>query len=576
MKWYYDLSIANKLLVAFGVVCVIAAGVGYLGFNGINDIAARDKEMFEKMTTPMVDMAHISTNFQRVRVNTRDILLASTKSDIERCAGLIQKYRDEISAAAERYEKTLISEEAKKDFEAFKATRVDYVGHLEELMAFARSGKQKEGFALLNGDMREAADKEMAAIDRLMLVKEKGAEERSKENVSEASSAAMKLLVVMLAGIACSIVLGVVISRMIANPLRQIVQNIDNADLNSRFNTERKDEVGQLQQSFDRFVESLRQTLLKVAETAQAVASASSQISSSTEEMSSGAQEQSSQSNEVASAVEEMAKTIVENSKNAADTADTAKAAKQAAVDGGSVVGETIEGMKKIADVVSKSAATVEELGKSSDQIGEIISVIDDIADQTNLLALNAAIEAARAGEQGRGFAVVADEVRKLAERTTKATKEIASMIKKIQIETKGAVVSMGEGTKNVEDGLKLADRAGASLKEIERISVKVTEMVLQIAAASDQQSSASEQISKNVAASNQVTAETAAGTQQIAHAAEDLNRLTENLQELLAQFKLTGESAGGTHHGHHGKKSGVPKSNLAVRENGVLVAHHA
>ena len=198
--------------------------------------------------------------------------------------------------------------------------------------------------------------------------------------------------------------------------------------------------------------------------------------------------------------------------------------------------------------MVNKSAETVKELGKSSDQIGEIIGVIDDIADQTNLLALNAAIEAARAGEQGRGFAVVADEVRKLAERTTKATKEIAGMIKKIQADTTGAVQSMEEGTQEVERGIELADKAGMSLKEIVGVSQKVTDMVTQIAAASEEQSSASEQISKNVEGISKVTGETAQGTQQIARAAEDLNRLTENLQKLIGQFKL-GRTDGGQGH---------------------------
>jgi methyl-accepting chemotaxis protein len=203
--------------------------------------------------------------------------------------------------------------------------------------------------------------------------------------------------------------------------------------------------------------------------------------------------------------------------------------------------------------------------------------VIDDIADQTNLLALNAAIEAARAGEQGRGFAVVADEVRKLAERTTKATKEIAAMIKTIQKDTAGAVESMGEGTKKVDEGIQLADKAGSSLQEIVQISQRVTDMVAQIAAASEQQSSASEQISKNVEAISAVTGQTASGTQQIARAAEDLNRLTDNLQGYLAKFKLSGDAqtvkadrAPRPRDGDHKQKRGT----TAVRENGALVPH--
>jgi methyl-accepting chemotaxis protein len=283
--------------------------------------------------------------------------------------------------------------------------------------------------------------------------------------------------------------------------------------------------------------------------------------------MAAGAQEQTSQATEVAGAVEEMTKTIIENSRNAANTVETARQAKVSAEQGGHVVEETVVGMKRIAEVVRQSAATVQELGKSSDQIGEIITVIDDIADQTNLLALNAAIEAARAGEQGRGFAVVADEVRKLAERTTKATKEIAGMITRIQTDTQGAVTAMEEGTKQVSTGIALADKAGASLHEIVNVSQKVTDAVTQIAGASEEQSKASEQISRNVEGISNVTNESAMGVQQIAQAAEDLNRLTENLQVLVGRFTL-----GTSKH----KIGPVMKSRVGVRDNGTLVPHDA
>ena len=164
-----------------------------------------------------------------------------------------------------------------------------------------------------------------------------------------------------------------------------------------------------------------------------------------------------------------------------------------------------LPGMNKIAEVVTEAASTVQELGNSSEKIGEIVQVIDDIADQTNLLALNAAIEAARAGEQGRGFAVVADEVRKLAERTTKATKEIASMIKQIQKETIGAVQSMEKGTVEVSKGKELVEKAGVSLNQIISSSQEVVDNVSQVAAASEEQSATSEQISKNIEAISSV-----------------------------------------------------------------------
>jgi methyl-accepting chemotaxis protein len=310
-------------------------------------------------------------------------------------------------------------------------------------------------------------------------------------------------------------------------------------DLTARMQGDYKGDLRNLKESINAVGDSLEGALRKVSEAVSATASASSQISSSTEQMAAGAQEQTSQAGEVAAAVEQMTTTILENSRNANAAAETAKEARRSAEQGGAVVTESIGGMRRIADVVNRSAETVKQLGRSSDQIGEIIGVIDDIADQTNLLALNAAIEAARAGEQGRGFAVVADEVRKLAERTTKATKEIAGMIKTIQTDTAGAVQSMQDGTIEVERGIQLADKAGASLIGIVGVSQKVTDMVGQIAVASEEQSSSSEQISRNVEAISKVTGETAQGTQQIARAAEDLNRLTANLEKLIAGFTL-------------------------------------
>ena len=284
---------------------------------------------------------------------------------------------------------------------------------------------------------------------------------------------------------------------------------------------------------------SLMEVLGEITEAVQATASASSQISASTEEMAAGAQEQSAQASEVASAVEEMTSTIIETTKNANIATQSAKQAGDTAKEGGNVVNQTVAGMNRIADVVEQAAETVQTLGKSSDEIGEIIQVINDIADQTNLLALNAAIEAARAGEQGRGFAVVADEVRKLAERTTKATKEISVMIKKIQKDTSEAVDSIQKGKSEVENGKLLANKAGTSMKDIVNSANKVVDVINSVASASEQQASAAEEISKNIDAISNVTQESANGVQQIARASEDLNRLTENLQNLISRFSI-------------------------------------
>ena len=302
---------------------------------------------------------------------------------------------------------------------------------------------------------------------------------------------------------------------------------------------EPKSEKDALGVAFKTMTNNLSNMIKELTDNATQLVSASTEIASSSEQMARGSSEQTSQTAQVSSAVEEMTATIVESSKNAGEASGMAREAASAATEGTKVVSQTIEGMNKIAKVVQDSANTIQALSKSSDQIGEIIGVIDDIADQTNLLALNAAIEAARAGEQGRGFAVVADEVRKLAERTTKATKEITDMIKGIQSDTKGAVVSMEQGIHEVDGGRQLADRAGESLNAILGFSQRVQDMIQQIASAAEQQSAASEQIARNVESIANVTKENAAGLEQSASAAEQLNRQAEGLQSMVSKFQV-------------------------------------
>lgn len=321
-----------------------------------------------------------------------------------------------------------------------------------------------------------------------------------------------------------------------------VLNSMAGGDFRYKMQGDYKGDYELIKNNVNKVVESLNNVIGQVAQSSSELASSASEISAGTEEMASGANEQNMQATEVASSVEEMTRTIIENTRNATQASSTANEAGDRAKEGGQVVVQTIDGIKRIADVVVKSADTIQGLGKSSDKIGEIVQVINDIADQTNLLALNAAIEAARAGEQGRGFAVVADEVRKLAERTTKATKEIDTMIKEIQSSTKGAVQAIEEGTKEVEKGKELAQSAGDALTGIIANSEDVADVIGQLAAASEEQSATSEQISRNVEAISNVTQQAAQSTQQINHAAENLYRLTNNLQELIGHFKLDNE----------------------------------
>jgi methyl-accepting chemotaxis protein/NAD-dependent dihydropyrimidine dehydrogenase PreA subunit len=335
------------------------------------------------------------------------------------------------------------------------------------------------------------------------------------------------------------------------------LDKLSEGDLTINIENTGSDNIGRLFNSFNKAVERVRGLILKVYESIEATAEATDQINSRSDEMSNGAQQQSAHTNEMASAIEEMTTTIVENTRNIGKAADTAKKSSEMAVKGGEAVHQSLIRMNKIAEVVNKSADTVFSLGQNSDKIGEIVQVIDDIADQTNLLALNAAIEAARAGEQGRGFAVVADEVRKLAERTSKATKEISSMIRDIQNDTGKAVSSMKEGTKEVEVGKTLFSEAGSILTEIVNGGNKVSEIINQVAAASEEQSNTAGQIGKNIDEINNVSQESSSGILQIARSAQELNRLTTGLHDMINKFKFRENT-----------------SKYSVRSNGKLVEH--
>jgi len=350
------------------------------------------------------------------------------------------------------------------------------------------------------------------------------------------------IIAVMVAAICLISTLSLLVTRRLLRQigtepgqLAEIADKVADGDLTCRFDEEK----GGIYAAMRQMVLQLRQVMQRVNQSSRSISAAAVVLSASAESMADSAQAIVGQADTVATASEEMASTSLDIANNCHLAAENSNMASRTAQSGAVIVQNTVDGMGRIAEKVQHSASMVEQLGVRSDQIGTIVATIEDIADQTNLLALNAAIEAARAGEQGRGFAVVADEVRALADRTTKATHEIGQMIKSIQSETRQAVQAMGEGVREVQQGTAEAAKSGDALEEIQRRIGEVTMQINQIATAAEEQTATTREITDNIQQISSVVQLGAQNSRDISDASTELSGLSVELQELVRKFQI-------------------------------------
>lgn len=416
----------------------------------------------------------------------------------------------------------------------------------DTIMSLAKEGKHDESLVLLKSE-RPVWRSAKAVIINLQesTGKRLAVQRHNVDTFIDSSTLKTGLISLVIIGVVLLVMLrfSMSMSKTINGLAAQVREMLDGTiDLTKRIEYDKKDEFGELTSRINSLFARLHDVVLTVSNNAIKVSGASAKILTNSQTMSTAAQASALQAGTIATASEEMAATSNDIANNCQAAADNSRLSSDRAQYGAGVVKESIAIMSKIASQVKSAAISIGELGARSNQIGEIVGTIEDIADQTNLLALNAAIEAARAGEQGRGFAVVADEVRALAERTTNATREIARMIKAIQQYTGEAVAIMEQGVHDVEKGSAEASRSGQALEDIlEQINC-VAMQVNQIATAAEEQTATSNEISANIQQMNSAVDQTSQSAIESTHEASELGKLAESLQDEIKSFR-TAES---------------------------------
>ena len=412
----------------------------------------------------------------------------------------------------------------------------------DRVIQLALEHKQDEAVALLLNEAIPLTQKVHECFDEQVKLQQRDTDGAYLESVAVYGKAKWGLLSSGAAGVILGLLAVLYLSRNFASRLNRVadtMSRVADGDLSVQLRIFANDEIGELGKSINRMLASTVAMIASIKQTATELSASADQMSAVNQQIAVSSEEVAAQTGTVATASEEMSATSMEIAQNCSLAAESSRQGSKLAIEGVSVVQETVAGMNRLAEKVKQTAATVASLGTRSEQIGEIIGTIEDIADQTNLLALNAAIEAARAGEQGRGFAVVADEVRALAERTTRATKEIGEMIRAIQLETKGAVASMQEGVHEVERGTSDAARSGVALGNIRNQIDAVSEQINQIATAAEQQMATTTEITGNIQQMTEVIQLSAGSSQNSAGAARKLQNHAGELHRLVEHFRV-------------------------------------
>jgi methyl-accepting chemotaxis protein len=536
------LNIAPRASLGFAFIALLVVVLGVFAVNRMTLIRQASVDMSSNQLPSVAYLGSLTENVLRMRILSFRVLVNREPAALQEAQTRIAVLIDKVRAAQAGYSALPSVPEEAALYKTFVGTLDNYLTAQAEMLALSQQNKVDEMRALINTRIKNGTDQMGEQLNKLIALNSAGAKQANEQAGRSYDSAISGIVVVAMAAALLTVLLAWLLTRSIVTPLRkavEVAQTIAGGDLSKVIEDDGKDEPARLISALSAMQTNLRQTIQHIAGSATQLASAAEELSAVTEEASKGLQQQNNEIDQAATAVNEMTAAVEEVARNAVSTSEASTQSNQAAREGRDRVVETVGAIQTMTQDVQNTSLLIEGLATQGRDIGKVLDVIRAIAEQTNLLALNAAIEAARAGEAGRGFAVVADEVRALAHRTAQSTQEIEKMVAGIQNGTGEAVQSMQQSNQRTHNTLEMARAAGVALEQITQSISLINERNLVIASASEEQAQVSREVDRNLVNIRDLATQSAAGANQTSAASHELSRLAVDLNAMVARFVI-------------------------------------
>ncbi|QCI13119.1 methyl-accepting chemotaxis protein [Pseudomonas putida] len=537
-----NMKIGARAASVFALLGVLVLAMGLTALHETGEMDKATDEIRVTWIPAVVALSEVSTNLGRARAITLRAALAGETAERTRNLDMLKGINEQLKTSLRDYDRTIVAADDRALFNTFSAAHQQYLDLQARVLEDIAGNRIGEAEQLISGPLSQYADSMMKAMSALIDYNSKGAEDasqRSSDVADQAFNAIVGALVVIMLALAA---IATLLTRSIVVPLADAVavaERVATGDLTAHIQVTGRDEPALLLRALGRMQTNLRETIRKIAASSDQLASASEELHTVTEDTSRGLHQQSAEIDQAATAVNQMTAAVEEVANNAVSTADASQGADHSTRDGRDQVNQALASIQQLVEDVTGTSAEIEQLASNANEISRVLDVIGAIAGQTNLLALNAAIEAARAGEAGRGFAVVADEVRALAHRTQQSTAEIEQMIAGIQNGTERAVAAMHSSQGRATGTLEIAQGAGQALEVIAEAIASINQRNLVIASASEEQAQVAREVDRNLVNIRDLAMQTSAGANQTSAAAQDLSRLAVDLNGMVAQFKV-------------------------------------